>query len=58
VLNKGQLILTPAKKKGTKPRPAIQATIVGDDISASYVLQNGGSPERITLALRRDANFW
>jgi hypothetical protein len=58
VLNKGKLLLTPAKKNGSKPRPSIQATIAGDDITASYLLQNGGSQERITLALRRDASYW
>ena len=58
VLNKGRLLLTPAKKKGSKPRPSIQATIAGEDITASYLLQSGGSQERITLAMRRDASYW
>jgi hypothetical protein len=58
VLNKGRLLLTPTKKNGSKPRPSIQATIVGEDITASYLLQTGGSQERITLALRRDASYW
>jgi hypothetical protein len=58
VQNKGRLLLTPAKKKGSKPRPSIQATIAGEDITASYLLQSGGSQERITLALRRDASYW
>lgn len=58
VLNKGRLLLTPAKKKGSKRRPTIQATLAGDDITASYLLQSGGSQERITLAMRRDASYW
>jgi len=58
VLNKGRLLLTPAKKKGAKRRPTIQATLAGDDITASYLLQSGGSQERITLAMRRDASYW
>jgi hypothetical protein len=54
----GNIVLTPAKKTGRKARPSITATIVGDEISASYLLQSGGSQQRVTLALRRDASYW
>jgi hypothetical protein len=54
----GRMILTPAKKKGAKARPAIPATIAGQEIIASYVLQSGGTKQRITLTLKRDASFW
>lgn len=57
-LHSGKLLLTPARKNGSKPRPTIPATIAGDEISASYLLQNGGSRERVTLVLRRDASYW
>jgi hypothetical protein len=52
------MILTPLKKKGAKARPAIPATIEGQEITASYVLQSGGTQQRITLTLRRDPSFW
>lgn len=53
-----QLLLTPAKKKGARSRPAIAATISGEEIRASYVLDNGSAGERVTLALRRDESYW
>jgi hypothetical protein len=53
-----QLTLVPAKKKGTKARPTIQATISGEEIKAFYVLQNGSTREPVTLVLTRDASFW
>jgi len=54
----GKMILTPAKKKDGKMRPPITATIAGDEIRASYVLQNGSSQQRITLTLLRDSSYW
>lgn len=54
----GKLILTPAKKPGEKARPTIPATLAGQQISAAYLLQSGGSRERITLTLQRDSTFW
>jgi hypothetical protein len=53
-----QLQLTPTKKKGARNRPAISATLRGNEISASYVLQNGARRERLTLVMSRDASFW
>jgi hypothetical protein len=53
-----QLMLVPAKKKGARTRPTIAATISGDEIRASYLLENGTTRERVALALRRDASFW
>jgi hypothetical protein len=58
VLNKHELLFTPAKKEGARRRPTIPATIVGDEIRASYLLQNGSVEKRIILVLRRDASFW
>jgi hypothetical protein len=57
-LERGEMILTPERKKGTKARPTIAATIVGQEITASYVLQSGSTQRRVTLMLRRDASFW
>jgi len=52
----GQLLLTPAKKKGERSRPAISANISGEEIRASYLLED--TRERVTLVLRRDPRFW
>lgn len=57
-LKLGKLTLTPAKKKGNKTRPTTAATIAGEEIRASYLLQNAGARERVTLVLRRDASYW
>jgi hypothetical protein len=57
-LEMGKMILTPSKKSGTKSRPAIAATIAGQEINASYVLQTGSTQQRVTLTLRRDPSFW
>jgi hypothetical protein len=57
-LDMGRMILTPSKKKGEKTRPSIPATIAGQEITASYVLQSGGTQRRVTLTLKRDASFW
>ena len=57
-LEGGKIILTPAKKPGEKPRPTIPATLSGQEINAAYLLQSGGSRERITLTLKRDPTFW
>ena len=54
----GEMILTPAKKKGAKSRVPITATIAGEEIRASYVLQSETSHQRVTLTLRRDASYW
>ena len=57
-LEMGKLILTPMKKSGAKARPAIAATIEGQEITASYVLQSGGTQQRVMLTLERDPSFW
>ena len=54
----GHLTLTPTKKKGKKARPTITATIVGGEIRASYVLDSGGTQQRVTLLMERDASYW
>jgi hypothetical protein len=54
----GKLILTPNRKKGDQARPAIAATISGEEIRASYLLQNASANERVALVLQRDANYW
>jgi hypothetical protein len=54
----GKMILTPSRKKDGRRRSSIAATIAGDEIRASYVLQNGSSEQRVTLTLRRDASYW
>jgi len=57
-LEMGRMIMTPSKKKGARSRPTIAATISGEEIIASYLLQNGSTQERVTLVLRRDASYW
>ena len=57
-LRAGRIVLTPAKKAGRKSRPSITATIAGDEIKASYLLQTGGTHQKVNLTLRRDASFW
>ena len=54
----GNIVFTPTKKGGRKSATSISATIVGDEIRASYVLQSGGSQQRVSLTLRRDASYW
>ena len=54
----GQLTLTPTKRKGKKARPTITATIIGEEIRASYVLDSGGTQQRVTLVMQRDARYW
>lgn len=53
-----QLTLVPARKKGAKSRPTIQATISGEEIKAYYLLQNGNTREPVTLVLARDSSYW
>lgn len=57
-VNKTQLIFTPIKKKGSRARSSIAATIEGNKIKATYVLQDATIRQPITLELRRDASFW
>jgi hypothetical protein len=54
----GKLLLSPAKKAKERSRPNIAATLVGEELRASYVLMNGTLPYRVTLVFRRDASFW
>ena len=58
-MNKNQITLVPAKKKTSRAsHRTILATLAGDEIKASYVLQNGSTQERVTLVLARDSNYW
>lgn len=57
-INGNQLVLTPSRKKGAPQRPAVTATIGGDEIRASYLLQDATMHERVTLRLQRDASYW
>jgi hypothetical protein len=58
VMQGDRILLTPKKKKGTGTRPAISATIAGEEIRATYMLNDGGSGQRVALVLRRDASYW
>jgi hypothetical protein len=53
-----QIVLTPLKKGGSRARPPFTATIDGDEIRATYLLQDPTMRQPITLELRRDASFW
>jgi hypothetical protein len=57
-VNKGQLIFTPIRKKGSRARSSIAATIEGNEIKATYLLQDATMRQPITLELRRDASYW
>jgi len=57
-ITKGKLLLRPVKKERAHPRPNIEATLVGQAISASYTLANGTIGHKVTLVFRRDARFW
>lgn len=54
----GKLLLTPSRKKGDEARRIIAATISGDEIRASYLLETAAANERVALVLRRDASYW
>lgn len=53
-----KLLLSPTKKGRTHSRPNIAATLVGERLTASYLLTNGTLRHRITLVFRRDPSFW
>ena len=57
-LKTGRLILTPAKKKGSRARSSFEATIVGNEIRATYLLEDATMRQPITLVLRRDESYW
>jgi hypothetical protein len=57
-VNKGRLIFTPIKKNGSRARSSIAATIEGNEIKATYVLQDATIRQPVTLELRRDASYW
>jgi len=58
-INKTQLTLIPARKKTSRAsHKTILATLSGDEIKASYVLQSGSTQERVTLVLAKDASYW
>jgi hypothetical protein len=57
-VNRGRLIFTPTKKKGSSARSSIAATIEGNEIKATYVLEDATIRQPITLELRRDASYW
>jgi hypothetical protein len=57
-VSKDRLIFTPAKKKGARTRTSITATIEGNEIKATYVLQDATIRQPITLELRRDESYW
>lgn len=52
------LVLSPARKGGARSRPSIAATLIGDEIKASYLLTDRTLHRRVTLVLRRDPSFW
>ena len=52
------IVLMPVRKSGRKSPTSITATLIGDQIRASYVLENGVTAQRVTLTLRRDASYW
>jgi hypothetical protein len=56
---KGDTILFTARKKGGAPSHApIPASILGEEIKASYTLSDAGLNQRVFLVLRRDASYW
>lgn len=57
-IDANRLTLVPARKKGGRSNPTVVATVSGDEIRATYLLQNGSARERVALVLRRDASYW
>jgi hypothetical protein len=57
-VERGRITFTPAKKHDGKAHPPMIATISGDEITASYVIESGRSQPRVTLTLRRDRSYW
>jgi hypothetical protein len=57
-VSNANIVFTPTKKKGSRSRPVIPATIAGDEIRANYTLENAGSNQRVTLVLHRDSRYW
>jgi hypothetical protein len=55
-ISRDTILLTPRRKNGARSHAPISATIGGEVIRANYLLQNGGSSERVLLVLRRDAS--
>jgi hypothetical protein len=53
-----RLVFIAEKKKGARTRTSITATINGNEIRATYVLQDATIRQPITLELRRDDSFW
>lgn len=56
--HRDSLLLSPAGKDGARSRPSIAATLIGDEIKASYLLTDETLHRRVTLVLRRDLSFW
>jgi hypothetical protein len=57
-IRSGSIVLVPRKKSGRKSPSSITATLTDDQIRASYSLESAGTPQRVTLVLRRDARYW
>ena len=57
-IDANRLTLMPARKTGRRSNPTVVATISGDEIRATYLLQNGSTRERVALVLRRDESYW
>jgi hypothetical protein len=57
-VSRDKIVLNPEKKSGAKSRAPIAATIAGEEIRATYMLEDGASNQRIALVLRRDASYW
>jgi hypothetical protein len=53
-----KLILVPERKKGGRSRPTITASLSGEEISASYVVDDGVTRQPVALILRRDPAYW
>ena len=53
-----KLTLVPQRKKNEKTRPTITASLSGEEISASYVVDDGMTRQPVTLVLRRNPAYW
>jgi len=53
-----RITLVPQKRSKAKARPDIVATLLGNELRASYVLRMSSSSQRIALVLRRDPRYW
>jgi hypothetical protein len=57
-ITRDTILFTSRRKKGSRSRAPISATVTGEVIKTNYLIKDGGSGQRVMLVLRRDASYW